>query len=181
MTYHSLRPRPSVNTQPSAGAAHNRPRSFASPRPRSEAVRQFIFDKQGSIIEPHSWRARTWERQPADPVQRVRPGTVNLVDPNSAWQKTSRGYRTYRPLIEPESLGGRMARETCVFSAAGLGSRIGSRIGPYGGFVGGALGTAFGVLGCDSAGNLMVPYFEPGLSNISPRVDDMGNTISPHP
>lgn len=75
--------------------------------------------------------------------------------------------------------GGMNARALCVATAGRLVAWQGSRYGGFGGVVGGTLGTALGIWGCDSAGKLMVPYIEPGLPNKSPRVDHMGNTISP--
>ncbi len=179
-----LRPRPST-IQPLAVGAYNPAKPFARPGPRGEAVKRFIFGKPEPTLKPHSWRAPAFEQQLAAPAHlrtpgTVTPGTISSVAPGKAWQKTSRGYRKFRPLYTPETQGGRMARESCVAAAGFLGGASGARFGVVGGGIGTVLGTALGAWGCDSAGNLMVPYVEPGLPNKSPRVDLMGNTISPH-
>lgn len=90
-----LRPRTSANTEPLAGGAYNQTRSFARPGPRSEAVKRFIFGKPESTLKPHSWRAPAFEQQLADAAPAhtpgtVTPGTISSVDPDKAWQKTSR-------------------------------------------------------------------------------------------
>lgn len=73
------------------------------------------------------------------------------------------------------------SRAACIGAAKGLGALRGSRIGgEVGGVVGGTLGAFIGSLGCNAAGDLMVPHIDPGLPNSSPRVDYMGNTINPH-
>ncbi len=181
MMIHPIRtPQRIADGLPFASTRQNRHRPFQPRSPRGGAVSNFLFGDGTPKIKPHSWRASAYEQQVASPKPAYTPAPPRFVDPDKAWHRTSRGYRSYRKALSAESQLGIASRAACIGAATDLGTARGLRYGGAGGIAGGALGAFIGSLGCNAAGDLMVPYIDPGLPNISPRVDYMGNTINPH-